>query len=61
MTDQAGDDQAEFDAATGAISFRLGDGATDTAGGSANDRPADGTTVEFRVKAGRSVAGGQDK
>ncbi|MBD3147781.1 DUF11 domain-containing protein [Microbispora camponoti] len=61
MTDQAGDDQAEFDAATGAISFRLGDGATDTAGGRlANDTTLpDGTTVEFRVKAGRSVAGKQ--
>ncbi|GGO31087.1 DUF11 domain-containing protein [Microbispora bryophytorum] len=61
LTDQAGDDQAEFDAATGAISFRLGDGATDTAGGRlANDTTLpDGTTVEFRVKAGRSVAGKQ--
>ncbi|WP_226874810.1 DUF7507 domain-containing protein [Microbispora sitophila] len=61
MTDQAGDDQAEFDAATGAISFRLGDGATGTAGGRlANDTTLpDGTTVEFRVKVGRSVAGKQ--
>ncbi|MFG1865235.1 DUF7507 domain-containing protein [Microbispora bryophytorum] len=61
LTDQAGDDQAEFDAATGAISFRLGDGATDTAGGRlANDTTLpDGTTVEFRVRAGRSVAGKQ--
>ncbi|MEU8060611.1 DUF11 domain-containing protein [Microbispora bryophytorum] len=61
LTDQAGDDQAEFDAATGAISFRLGDGATDTTGGRlANDTALpDGTTVEFRVRAGRSVAGKQ--
>ncbi|WP_211589759.1 CARDB domain-containing protein [Microbispora sp. H11081] len=59
MTDKAGDDEAEFDAATGAISFRLGDGATGTAGGRLpNDTVvADGTTVEFRVKVGRAAAG----
>ncbi|MEU8175359.1 DUF11 domain-containing protein [Microbispora hainanensis] len=61
MTDQAGDDQAEFDAATGTVAFRLGDGATDTAGGRlANDTVLpDGTTVEFRVKVGRAAAGKQ--
>ncbi|MEV7806899.1 DUF11 domain-containing protein [Microbispora sp. NPDC088329] len=61
MTDQAGDDQAEFDAATGAVTFRLGDGATGTTGGKvANDTTLpDGITVEFRVKAGRPVAGKQ--
>lgn len=60
-TDQAGDDQAEFDAATGTVSFRLGDGATGTANGRLANSTAlpDGATVEFRVKVGRDAAGKQ--
>ncbi|GIH28354.1 hypothetical protein Aph01nite_66640 [Acrocarpospora phusangensis] len=54
-TDQAGDDQAEFDPATGKITFMLGDG------GRLPDSDAlpDGTTVEFRVKVGLAAAGKQ--
>ncbi|WP_211592318.1 CARDB domain-containing protein [Microbispora sp. H10836] len=61
MTDQAGDDQAEFDAATGVVSFRLGDGATGAAAGRLPNDTAlpDGTTAEFRVKVGRAAAGKQ--
>ncbi|GAA3203713.1 DUF11 domain-containing protein [Nonomuraea helvata] len=60
-TDQAGDDQAEFDPATGKVAFTLGDGATATAGGRLPDSGVlpDGTTVEFQVKVGRAAAGGK--
>ncbi|WP_433443935.1 isopeptide-forming domain-containing fimbrial protein [Nonomuraea sp. CA-141351] len=54
-TDQAGDDQAEFDPATGKITFTLGDDATAAAGG----RLPDSTTVEFQVRVGRAAAGGK--
>ncbi|MER6949448.1 CARDB domain-containing protein [Nonomuraea sp. NPDC000554] len=60
-TDQPGDDQGGFDPATGKVSFTLGNGATATAGGrlpNSTNLP-DGTTVEFRVKVGRDVAGKQ--
>ncbi|MFD1543499.1 DUF7507 domain-containing protein [Nonomuraea guangzhouensis] len=60
-TDQAGDDQGEFDAAAGKVSFTLGNGATPAAGGSLPNAASlpDGTTVEFKVKVGRDAAGGQ--
>ncbi|MER5326571.1 DUF7507 domain-containing protein [Streptosporangium roseum] len=60
-TDQAGDDQSEFDAAAGKVSFTLGNGATPAAGGSLpNDASLPGgTTVEFKVKVGRAAAGGE--
>ncbi|WP_218034717.1 isopeptide-forming domain-containing fimbrial protein [Acrocarpospora corrugata] len=60
-TDQAGDDQAEFDPATGKITVMLGTGATAVAGGQLpnSDALPDGTTVEFRVKVGPAAAGKQ--
>ncbi|GAA1018421.1 hypothetical protein Aple_074150 [Acrocarpospora pleiomorpha] len=60
-TDQADDDQADFDPATGKITITLGDGATAAAGGQLpnSDALPDGTTVEFRVKVGRAAAGKQ--
>ncbi|WP_214107492.1 isopeptide-forming domain-containing fimbrial protein [Acrocarpospora catenulata] len=60
-TDQPGDDQADFDPATGKITITLGNGATAAAGGqlpNSDDLP-DGTTVEFRVKVGPAAAGKQ--
>jgi uncharacterized repeat protein (TIGR01451 family) len=58
-TDQAGDDQGEFDA--GKVSFTLGDDATPAAGGSLPNAASlpGGTTVEFKVKVGRDAAGRQ--
>jgi uncharacterized repeat protein (TIGR01451 family) len=52
-TDALGDDQAEFDPAQNRVVFRLGTGATATAGGSLPNTdvlPA-GTTIEFQVVA----------
>ncbi|MDW8425436.1 MAG: Ig-like domain-containing protein [Meiothermus sp.] len=46
-TDAAGDDQAEFDSANNRVVFRLGTGATASAGGAF--APGEGTTLRFRV------------
>lgn len=58
-TDRAGDDQAFYDAAAGAVVFRLGDGASATQGGSLANTAAlpGGTTVEYRVVLGLETAG----
>jgi len=55
-TDVAGDDQAELDVANGRIVFRLGAGASSTAGGTA----AVGTTsvVRYRVRVGDAAPNG---
>jgi uncharacterized repeat protein (TIGR01451 family) len=60
-TDQAGDDEGEFDAVAGKVSFTLGTGATPTAGGSLPNAASlpGGTTVEFKVKVGQDAAGGE--
>lgn len=60
-TDQTGDDQGEFDAVAGKVSFTLGNGATPAAGGSLPNAAGlpGGTTVEFKVKVGRDAAGGK--
>ncbi|MEU5159717.1 hypothetical protein AB0G74_08935 [Streptomyces sp. NPDC020875] len=58
-TDTGGDDQAEYDPASGRVVFRLGAGASATQGGSLpNTRtlPA-GTTVEYRVVIDRAAGG----
>ncbi|RCG28241.1 DUF11 domain-containing protein [Sphaerisporangium album] len=60
-TDVPGDDQAEYDPATGKVSFALGNGATGSAPGrlpNTADLP-NGTTVEFRVRVDRAAAGKQ--
>ncbi|MFJ9161732.1 hypothetical protein ACIRPS_33600 [Streptomyces griseoviridis] len=58
-TDADGDDQAYFDAAARKVVFRLGAGASGTAGGSlpsTETLPA-GTTVEYRVVIDRAAGG----
>ncbi|MER8044638.1 hypothetical protein [Streptomyces sp. NPDC094032] len=58
-TDRAGDDQASYDAAAGAVVFRLGTDASATQGGSLANTAAlpGGTTVEYRVVLGLETAG----
>jgi uncharacterized repeat protein (TIGR01451 family) len=57
-SDAAGDDQGDFDAVGGHVRFRLGTGATATAGGSL--APGESTTVRFRVKVDGGVPPGRD-
>jgi large repetitive protein len=57
-SDVAGDDQADFDAVSGNVRFRLGNGATATDGGSL--APGASTTVRFRVKINLGVPAGGD-
>ncbi|CAM3715836.1 hypothetical protein [Nocardioides zeicaulis] len=54
-TDGAGDDQAEYDAATRTVRARIGSGATSTAGGSLVS--ASTASVTFRVKVDSAAAG----
>ncbi len=56
LTDAAGDDQAEFDSGGGQVVFRLGAGATASAGGSF--APGASTTARFRVTVDSSAADG---
>src|SRR5262249_11332470 len=60
-TDAAGDDQAEFDPVTRRITFRLGTGATATAGGSLGPagQSDDTTTIRARVQIPPTVHNGQ--
>ena len=53
-TDIAGDDQAEYDAATNSIKIRVGTGADALSGGEviASPEGADSTVVKFRVHCG---------
>jgi uncharacterized repeat protein (TIGR01451 family)/MYXO-CTERM domain-containing protein len=54
-TDQKADDQADYDALTRTVAFRLGTGATATAGGTMAIN--DTATVKFRVKIAAGAAG----
>ncbi|NEA30657.1 DUF11 domain-containing protein [Streptomyces sp. SID13031] len=54
-TDQAGDDQAEYDAASRSVRFRVGMGANATTGGRLGTN--DSTTVRFRVTLDDASAG----
>ncbi|PZG55674.1 hypothetical protein C1I98_03015 [Spongiactinospora gelatinilytica] len=58
-SDRVGDDQAYVDEATGRVTFNLGVGATDSAGGTlaSTQEAPEGTTVEFRVRIERAAAG----
>jgi large repetitive protein len=51
-TDQAGDDQAEFDAVNNQVVFRLGTGATATTGGTLNLQDRSTVTFDVTVDAG---------
>jgi uncharacterized repeat protein (TIGR01451 family) len=54
-TDAAGDDQAEYDAATKTVIFRLGTGASSTQGGQL--APGGSSTVKFQVKVAPGATG----
>lgn len=54
-TDQAGDDQAEYDAANRLVRVRVGTGANDTAGGTLASNTT--TSLTFRVVIDRDAAG----
>ena len=56
LTDAAGDDTAEFDAATNSVVFRLGSGASATSGGSLAAGAV--ATVRFRVRIDAPVPSG---
>ncbi len=56
LTDAAGDDAGEFDAATNSVVFRVGSGASATAGGSV--APGAAATVRFRVRIDAPVPSG---
>ncbi|NTY02256.1 S-layer family protein [Deinococcus sp. JMULE3] len=55
-TDVSGDDQAEYDPAGRTVTFRLGTGATATAGGAV--LPGEESRVRFRVTVNAGTAGG---
>jgi uncharacterized repeat protein (TIGR01451 family) len=55
-TDAAGDDQAEFDAATNRVVFRLGAGATSSTGGTLAS--GGGSSMRFQVRVNPGVPGG---
>ncbi|GGU58934.1 hypothetical protein GCM10010274_54770 [Streptomyces lavendofoliae] len=60
-TDEAGDDQAYFDAQDNRVVFRLGSGATSGQGGSlpSTETVPEGTTAEYRVTIDEASAGGR--
>ena len=55
LTDRAGDDNGEFNAATNTVTARLGAGANATTGGLI--KPGDRVQVKFRAVVGASLAG----
>jgi uncharacterized repeat protein (TIGR01451 family) len=56
MTDAAGDDRAEYDLVNGRLVFRLGSGASNSAGGQL--QIGDSATVKFRVRVAESTLDG---